>query len=1830
MSSRTKSFFDQNQKDKPRPGQWHRPSNKAPLNETNGNLLPPKPPIPATSQAKSKLKSFQFVAGHPNEPQQDVADKENETEARAEGQTASSQGTVTGDHEPLEKAVSSGNGKDQRSTDTAQLPHAHTFPCTPGTRLPLEDLIGNCDDNDRRVQPSDPTPEEHIGWIPNSSSNLLTPSRKRKRARSSSPSCPNTSSQRQEASLFFPGTAGPGDKRTPEADPVADLWQRYATGKQADEPSNLPDLGQLIFQLSPRKLETPAKSAGLRRWASTGNDWPTSKSKRRRTNGKPSTSLWQDRQVEESGGKSKVAAMVEKLQESLASQRIEQPQSKPAARVDGPSSSSPLPDAGATESLGGASATSPLQARQRLPTARMEQPCAAKDVPKPVSGAGHRAVAGIVDNTGSHHEPEPTPKPAAPPPDFVAFAPLQLQLQNKPLPAYRRPRMSRTPSTGVHYPQRTTPPAPAPVPAQPLPADSENFDEFGDDLELSAEDLDELMIQPPPLHERPLHQIPPHPNPPPQHTMSLEAERDAATDANRLGEHAVRPISTDDIDVLANEFNDDDDDDEFGCDDLDEASMAQAEMSATQAFRASLSNSNIPNISPRKRSPRKSSSPSKGRSPKKASQLKSSSNPSKPLKFLQRCVVKQVVESEYTNAKGRRCPEKVILGEDERTSRCTAISIRDSWVATSIARGNIIHVARLRQSEPIVAPSTPPGQLTIFDAEDSPLLIVHPDHMLSATTIADSFDCIRKAVLQDRIKATSEAHKALVYGKILHEIFQQALLANRWDEAFLAELVERTVQSHVEGLWELGMSDTNLAVEEVRAKMAELASWARIFVAKNPSEVALVDDRHDEKIWMSISKLIAVEEHIWSPRFGLKGNIDATVEASFLDHTKEASKKLIVPFEVKTGKTTQSAEHRAQTALYTLLMSDRYDVSVKAGMLYYLESSTISRIAPPTIEIRQMIQQRNRLAAYIHRARNPAKTQEDRVPPPQTQEIEESGLPGLLKNPFRCGRCYAQQSCFSYHALVEGGSAQTAGMVDDGKKNHASVWQEAVGHLQLSSKDKAHAQTLKQWFAQWDRLLTFEESDVSKLRKELWTMDSTEREAVGRCFGNLVISQDLNSTASTITSTVVDGVEGSGGKINRFAYVFVRSNTSAGKSFTDGSQLTVGEPVVVSSESGQWALATGYIIAVTKHDITVAVDRKLGNARQRHAEFDDARNQAFRGIMTVGEERARSSSPSKPELLCRLDKDEFSNGLAMVRNNLVTLMSSHPIHTKLRNQLIFSTKPLFTASSPIPSLQPSQLGEMNEDQVAAVSKVRNAQDYALILGMPGTGKTTTIAHIIQALLAEQRTILLTSYTHTAVDNILLKIRDIAPPNSILRLGTPSKINRKVQEFCQLAATLRTTIDEIETAYMGCQIVATTCMGTNHAIFNRRAFDVCIVDEASQITLPTSLGPLLHARKFVLVGDHYQLPPLVQNKAALEGGLDISLFRQLSEEHPEAVATLGKQYRMCADIMSLSNVLIYDGQLRCGNEAVAQRKLQNVDLSALDASHNMPSSCGQALMSGKCWLTDLLRPERKVAFANTDLSGKAAMETLTSGKNITNQYEAALAATLVSGLLAIGVPGKEIGVMTLYRSQLALIRRVFKTAGITGEVEIDSADRFQGRDKECIILSMVRFNEPGIVGDLLKDWRRVNVALTRAKSKLIVLGSRRTLRNNELLARFLTLVDGNGWALDIPRDADLSHSFGSTLQAASDVTAQDSPSRAKKLSGLSSKKVAARKSPQKATLSASARVLKESTSAANRSPSKKAAIKKPGKVISGRGSPGLSKFTQEATFEIFEDLNGDNF
>lgn len=793
-------------------------------------------------------------------------------------------------------------------------------------------------------------------------------------------------------------------------------------------------------------------------------------------------------------------------------------------------------------------------------------------------------------------------------------------------------------------------------------------------------------------------------------------------------------------------------------------------------------------------------------------------------------------------------------------------------------------------------------------------------------------------------------------------------------------------------------------------------------------------------------------------------------------------------------------------------------------MLYYLETSAIIRIPAVRNEIIHMIIQRNELACYVR----------DRIE-----------LPPMLKEDFKCGNCYAQESCFLYNKLVEDGEGELL------NKKAKQKYDDLV--KPLSPADQG-------FMKKWDMLLTKEETDMMKFRRELWTMLSTEREKLGRCFSNVILESPSGHE------------EKMGQKINRYSYTFVKQHAAAGFSFTE-SQLTVGEPVVVSDERGHFALANGYVTNVRKRRITVAVDRRLHNSRTKLPGFNAHNNQTFAGIMEVtkeGEAEPEYEIDEEPALY-RLDKDEFSNGMAAARNNLIQIMDDNVYKARdLRALVVDGRAPVFTPLANSTDLPRSSQLSMNSDQKAAVAKVMSAKDYALVLGMPGTGKTTTIAHIIRTLVAKGKSVLLTSYTHTAVDNILLKIRN--DNIGILRLGASAKVHPEVRDFAMLAAEPKDSVEDLEKSWMEPPIVATTCLTINHPLFSRRIFDYCIVDEASQITLPVCLGPIRMSRTFILVGDHYQLPPLVQNKEAQEGGLDVSLFKLLCEAHPQAIVSLEHQYRMCADVMLLSNTFIYSGRLKCGTPSVASRRLELPRSSGLQKHHRQafaPHSTAITSCPGpespNCWLSRSLSPDHPMVFINTDFVS-TSLESQ-SGSRIINTLEARLITQLTVSLLSLGVPASEIGVIAFYRSQLALLRSDLSAhtqtqssglaapvAAAASAVELHTADKFQGRDKEVVLVSCVRSNESGTVGDLLKDRRRVNVALTRARSKLVILGSEKTLSGNELLRDMVGLCREKGWVLDLQDGMLDSHAFDEDVSQTGKTQIWASQARGSKVDG----------------------------------------------------------------------------
>ena len=554
--------------------------------------------------------------------------------------------------------------------------------------------------------------------------------------------------------------------------------------------------------------------------------------------------------------------------------------------------------------------------------------------------------------------------------------------------------------------------------------------------------------------------------------------------------------------------------------------------------------------------------------------------------------------------------------------------------------------------------------------------------------------------------------------------------------------------------------------------------------------------------------------------------------------------------------------------------------------------------------------------------------------------------------------------------------------------------------------------------------------------------------------------------------------------------------------------------MIISDQSGQFAITNGLVKSVSPSRIVISTRRRIITCDQKLSNFSESNNQVYKSLI-----RGHNSGSKINEKLFIIDKDEMFYGLGLARYNILSLfLDTTPL--SLRELVVDLRAPTFTQSNS----NPNKLVNFNPSQIAAFNKVFAANDYALILGMPGTGKSTLIVEIIKEIVERGETVLLTSYTNSAVDNILLKLLESnigkKSPVKFIRIGHPLRVQNSLHQYIPDYANPIQDQSQFIESYCSPNLVAATCLGVRDLCFNiRTEFDYCIVDEASQITFPISIGPIQLAKKFILVGDHYQLPPLVLHPAPeVRFGLSQSLFRLLAEAHPNSVTELTYQYRMCEEIMQLSNVLIYENKLKCGSDAVANQCL-NIPNPQMISSFTKPG-----LPQSLQWMNYVFDSNIKVLFLDHD---KLNAKEVVRGEAIKNHMEAKLIKQIVKSLVLAGVEEKQIGVMSFYRAQLNLLK---KDLSSRLDLEILTADQYQGRDKECIIISLVRLNDENNAGELLKEWRRLNVAVTRAKSKLIILGSRTTLSTTNTTKTFIDFLDQRNRYFQLTEGADTFYNF----------------------------------------------------------------------------------------------------
>jgi DNA replication ATP-dependent helicase Dna2 len=446
--------------------------------------------------------------------------------------------------------------------------------------------------------------------------------------------------------------------------------------------------------------------------------------------------------------------------------------------------------------------------------------------------------------------------------------------------------------------------------------------------------------------------------------------------------------------------------------------------------------------------------------------------------------------------------------------------------------------------------------------------------------------------------------------------------------------------------------------------------------------------------------------------------------------------------------------------------------------------------------------------------------------------------------------------------------------------------------------------------------------------------------------------------------------------------------------------------------------------------------------------------------------------------------------------------------------------------------------QLNHGQKSAVYKAFLAQDYALIQGFPGTGKTSVITFLARLLVAHGKRVLITAYTHSAVDNIMMKLMEkglgvkdretkLSP---LLRIGRQQSCHASIKSIIhtELAANYHQSLSTstnadglgpcaaaFRTVIDAARIVGVSALTLpRSSLLREEHFDVVIVDEAGQMNQPATLGVLTAADSFVLVGDHKQLPPLVNSEIAEAGGFGDSMMKCLADCHPSSVVQLTTQYRMNDAICRVASEAFYDNLLQCSGE---EQKTMRLVLPQLLS--NIPGIADE----DACWpwLQRIIDPSNPVVFVDTDKvrttshhlslpqqhQHTSTMEPLevkigtSSRGSIVNHTEATFVKKIVEGLHGYGgLDLTSVGIISPFRAQIKIMESMpvmerWKYKGM----EISTVDSYQGRDKPTIIMSLVRSNLNGNAGRLLQDDRRLNVALTRAKHKLIIVGSFSTLR-----------------------------------------------------------------------------------------------------------------------------------
>lgn len=440
-------------------------------------------------------------------------------------------------------------------------------------------------------------------------------------------------------------------------------------------------------------------------------------------------------------------------------------------------------------------------------------------------------------------------------------------------------------------------------------------------------------------------------------------------------------------------------------------------------------------------------------------------------------------------------------------------------------------------------------------------------------------------------------------------------------------------------------------------------------------------------------------------------------------------------------------------------------------------------------------------------------------------------------------------------------------------------------------------------------------------------------------------------------------------------------------------------------------------------------------------------------------------------------------------------------------------------------LSPIKYPWLNPTQELAVNEVLRAKDVAVVHGPPGTGKTTTLVEAINETLMRESQVLVCAQSNMAVDWISEKLVDRGI--NVLRIGNPTRVNDKMLSFTyerrfeahpdyttlwsirkairelrsqrrrggdsfhQKLDRLKSRATEIEIRinadlFGEARVIASTLVGADNRLLMGMKFNTLFIDEAAQALEAACWIPIRRASRVVLAGDHCQLPPTVKSIAALKAGLGKTLMERIVENLPKVVTLLRVQYRMNEQIMRFSSDWFYGGKVESAPQ-IKYRGILDWDYPIEWRTPEEPSSC--PLSPAPCSQSSY--HEEFVGETFGRINKVEAEETLT----VLQEYITKI------GKARMLDENIDIGVISPYRAQVQYLRHLFKKHEFFKPyrrlITVNTVDGFQGQERDVIIISLVRSNEDGQIG-FLRDLRRMNVAITRSRMKLIILGDVETM------------------------------------------------------------------------------------------------------------------------------------